>query len=77
MRQDEFQPGEACLVPHVGGIFDDVMCLGMLMPDPRHPGGGASLPTIQRAWNIAPDEMSWIRAFAMTLGTLSVGKDPQ
>lgn len=54
-----------------------MMCLGMLMPIPDTRVGATSLPTIQRAWNIAPDEMSWIRAFAMTLGTLSVGKDPQ
>jgi DHA2 family multidrug resistance protein len=54
-----------------------MMCLGMLMPIPDTRVVATSLPTIQRAWNIAPDEMSWIRAFAMTLGTLSVGKDPQ
>lgn len=58
------------LVPHLGRL--SMMCLGMFMAILDIQVVATSLPTIQRALNIAPDEMSWIQTAYLIAEIISI-----
>src|ERR1700753_670578 len=49
-----------------------MMCLGMFMAILDIQVVATSLPTIQRALNIAPDEMSWIQTASLIAEIISI-----